>query len=76
MTLGYGKINYLIDNGNIIDFSILWSPNNYLSTNCRMSLTASGIYKGSSARESIEVSVSSFYINEKNEILVDGARPY
>jgi hypothetical protein len=65
-----GRMDYLLKNGDLESIDIYWNERYEPQYRCRIKLVASGIFMGSSARESIEGAVEGFIVNESKEILV------
>jgi len=61
------RANFLVNNGDIDEISLKWKEG--YAYGCRMTMQVSGIYRGSSARESLEGGVSSFIFNQDGKIL-------
>jgi hypothetical protein len=56
---------HLIDNGQMEDYRIEWLPSGY----CRINVTFSGIYNGSSARKNLTATVYSFILSNEGNLL-------
>ena len=70
---GNEKAKYLLTNGSIDGAKIFWAPNANHKYPCRLIMTVSGIYKGSSAREVFDGGIDIFLVSENGDILVHGA---
>lgn len=63
---------YLVKNGKIEQVIVYWNDRS-TKYKCRLGVTVSGIYKGSSSREEMDGGISRFIFNDKNKLLADYA---
>jgi hypothetical protein len=73
LTIYNSRASYLLSNGNVDELTVAWKDG--YKYGCRLKLEVSGLYRGSSARESVEGGVTTFVFNQEGKLLAHHASP-
>lgn len=69
-----GRATYLLENGDVDHIDVRWEDG--YKYGCRLLIEVSGIFQGSSTRETLEGGVTTFIVNQQGEVLAHSASEF